>query len=262
VCCRSVCCGSVCRGSVSCGWMCGTRQREPWSPGREVLVRLCYPRARWRPHAFHQVTLDELPWATPFLTRRQGDAAKVAARDAFVLVVSEVMAAFPYTIMPNKLLQSLQELVEASGLEIPLVNEVCVWEGGGLGAVTPVSGAGRWVGCTCGWLGPSGKGGVGVRVDAMGILRGTPVHWHAWCVCMSASHALCGGKPDACVASTGDVTVPVFWCVCLCVPVCLLFLTPACRGHFRRAVHQEVPAGGPDCGGAAEGLSVRAQRVF
>jgi hypothetical protein len=87
-----------------------------------------------------QVTVEELPWATPFLSRRHGDAAKLAARDALTLVVSEVLTTFPHTILPNKLIQSLDQLADACGMALPLVNEVCVcvcvgwgWRGWGGG---------------------------------------------------------------------------------------------------------------------------------
>lgn len=73
----------------------------------------------------HQVTLRELPWAAPMLTRceHKGDDRK-AALGALKLVVTETLYHFPQTILPNKLLQSLRDLARTAGLKICLVDEI------------------------------------------------------------------------------------------------------------------------------------------
>ena len=66
----------------------------------------------------HQVRLVELPWAAPLLALATGGDAPVravrAAAETLHLVVSASLQHFPMTALPNKLPQSLRELLRAA----------------------------------------------------------------------------------------------------------------------------------------------------
>ena len=74
----------------------------------------------------HQVRIEELPWAAPLLAAaapyHEGEApapdevAVAATRQCLELVVREAMRAFPARLLPNKLLQSLRDLLKRARL--------------------------------------------------------------------------------------------------------------------------------------------------
>jgi len=69
-----------------------------------------------------QAQITELPWYTPINVRLSNDSLKSKAPfETLENVVTEVLKAFPQTIIPNKLLQSLRTLTQAS-----LVDELAV----------------------------------------------------------------------------------------------------------------------------------------
>ena len=67
-----------------------------------------------------QVKLKELPWTLPFLLCDSKGASLATLKE----IVSAALTFFPFSILPNKLLQSLRDLVISAGLEIPLVDEL------------------------------------------------------------------------------------------------------------------------------------------
>ena len=67
-----------------------------------------------------QVKLAELPWCEPFVKCDSKDAAAAALKE----LVTAALEYFPFTILPNKLLQSLRDLVNCAVVEIPLVDEL------------------------------------------------------------------------------------------------------------------------------------------
>eukprot|EP00611_Tribonema_gayanum_P006354 TRINITY_DN1564_c0_g1_i2.p1 TRINITY_DN1564_c0_g1~~TRINITY_DN1564_c0_g1_i2.p1 ORF type:complete len:816 (-),score=299.92 TRINITY_DN1564_c0_g1_i2:473-2893(-) len=82
-----------------------------------------------------QVRLAELPWVAPLLQQPQqqpGSAnfklkspAQEAALATLRTVTCTALSAFPHTILPNKLLQSLRELLQAAGMDdVPLTDEL------------------------------------------------------------------------------------------------------------------------------------------
>lgn len=72
-----------------------------------------------------QVKLSELPWIAAIEGFRTKDAAeRLAAQQALEEVSALAIAAFPQTIVPNKLLQELRALVQGAALNLPLVDEL------------------------------------------------------------------------------------------------------------------------------------------
>jgi len=74
-----------------------------------------------------QVQLQEVPWIDALMHR--GEAAerkKVAMRQALLQVGRTALTYFPYTILPNKLLQEMRALANHIGLNLPLVEELAV----------------------------------------------------------------------------------------------------------------------------------------
>jgi hypothetical protein len=74
-----------------------------------------------------QVQIEELPWVAAVDRFRSKDLssnelAKQTLRDLTLLTVTS----FPYTIIPNKLLQEMRALAAGAGLTIPLVDELAV----------------------------------------------------------------------------------------------------------------------------------------
>jgi hypothetical protein len=68
-----------------------------------------------------QVRIDELPWARVLKTQK---APSDAQRATIELLVVTALTHFPQTILPNKLISSLQQLVREAQLEIPLTEEL------------------------------------------------------------------------------------------------------------------------------------------
>lgn len=72
-----------------------------------------------------QMQLEELPWIGALERfRTSHPAEQEVARQALGEVVILALTAFPYTIVPNKLLQELKALAKGAGLKFPLVEEV------------------------------------------------------------------------------------------------------------------------------------------
>ena len=72
-----------------------------------------------------QVRIEELPWVAAIDRFRQKDiSARELARRTLEETIALTVTSFPQAIIPNKLLQELRALAVASGLEIPLVDEL------------------------------------------------------------------------------------------------------------------------------------------
>ncbi|MGU9830808.1 hypothetical protein [Pseudomonas sp. LF242] len=72
-----------------------------------------------------QVGLSELPWVAVIEGDRQSGAAVAqAAQQALVESSALTLSAFPYAILPNKLLQEFSALADTAALDLPLVEEV------------------------------------------------------------------------------------------------------------------------------------------
>jgi hypothetical protein len=72
-----------------------------------------------------QVRFEELQWIStvqPWLGSNEDSQA--AARDALTKATSLAISAFPYTIVPNKLVKELRTLAKDAGLAVPLVDEL------------------------------------------------------------------------------------------------------------------------------------------
>lgn len=72
-----------------------------------------------------QAKLSELPWIAavePWVG--SDDASRSAARETLVRVATTAFTAFPYTILPNKLVRELGALATAAGSPMPLVEEL------------------------------------------------------------------------------------------------------------------------------------------
>src|SRR5262249_48143117 len=73
----------------------------------------------------HQVRFHELPWVAALEAARRVDAAAAAgARNTVARASSAAIRAFPYTIVPNKLVTELYALGAAAELKLPLVEEL------------------------------------------------------------------------------------------------------------------------------------------
>lgn len=74
-----------------------------------------------------QVQLNELPWIRAIERLRTTSVSnQIVAREAIEEVVALVLNAFPYAIIPNKLLQELRSLDASAGTKIPLIEELAV----------------------------------------------------------------------------------------------------------------------------------------
>lgn len=72
-----------------------------------------------------QVGLSELPWVAVIEGDRQSGAAVAqAAQQALVESSALTLSAFPYAILPNKLLQEFSALADTAALDLPFVEEV------------------------------------------------------------------------------------------------------------------------------------------
>ncbi len=72
-----------------------------------------------------QVRMEELPWVAAVDRFRSGGLShQDLARQTLEEVAVLALAAFPQTILPNKLLQELRALADGAGLSIPLVDEL------------------------------------------------------------------------------------------------------------------------------------------
>ena len=72
-----------------------------------------------------QVRFDELPWISiiaPWVG--SNEASSNAARSALIQSTTLAVLSFPQTIFPNKLIKELRVLARASGISIPLVEEL------------------------------------------------------------------------------------------------------------------------------------------
>lgn len=73
----------------------------------------------------HQVRFHELPWVAAMeAVRKNNDETVAGARNAVASASSIALRAFPYTIIPNKLVTELYALTNAAALELPLVEEL------------------------------------------------------------------------------------------------------------------------------------------
>eukprot|EP00727_Mastigamoeba_balamuthi_P004543 m51a1_g14087 hypothetical protein (1760) ;mRNA; f:18686-31090 len=76
-----------------------------------------------------QVRADELPWVAALRrcatsASAPAEAARAACAGAMAMVAGEALRAFPQTIVPNKLLQSLKSLARAAGSDVALTEEL------------------------------------------------------------------------------------------------------------------------------------------
>jgi hypothetical protein len=72
-----------------------------------------------------QVRFEDLPWINVLNGLRQDDLdAKDEAHQVLEQVTTIALVSFPYAILPNMLLQELRTLAKASGLTIPMVDEL------------------------------------------------------------------------------------------------------------------------------------------
>ncbi|MGN7440939.1 hypothetical protein [Pseudomonas lactis] len=72
-----------------------------------------------------QVGLSELPWVAVIEDDRQSSTAVAeAAKQSLVESSALTLCAFPYAIVPNKLLQEFRALAETAQLDLPFVEEV------------------------------------------------------------------------------------------------------------------------------------------
>lgn len=72
-----------------------------------------------------QVGLSELPWVAVIEGDRQSGAVVAgAAKQALVESSALTLSAFPYAILPNKLLQEFSALADTAELDLPFVEEV------------------------------------------------------------------------------------------------------------------------------------------
>jgi hypothetical protein len=73
----------------------------------------------------HQVRFEELPWVAALEKARATNASATArARKAVASTSGIALRAFPYTIVPNKLVTELYSLTGAAELKLPLVEEL------------------------------------------------------------------------------------------------------------------------------------------
>ncbi len=73
----------------------------------------------------HQIQLEELPWVRAIEPLRLPNMAdRELARHALEEIVVLALLEFPYSIIPNKLLQELRTLINLARLEIPIVEEI------------------------------------------------------------------------------------------------------------------------------------------
>jgi hypothetical protein len=70
-----------------------------------------------------QVRLEELPWVRAIEVYREGTTEEGAGA-LLQRVVRLCLESFPYTILPNKLLQEIRSLSRAAGLVVPIVEEL------------------------------------------------------------------------------------------------------------------------------------------
>jgi hypothetical protein len=72
-----------------------------------------------------QVKIDELPWVAAIAKfRTDRPESRQAARAMLEQVVLLALNAFPYAILPNKLLQEIRALAERAGVKLAIVDEV------------------------------------------------------------------------------------------------------------------------------------------
>jgi hypothetical protein len=73
----------------------------------------------------HQVRFEELPWVAALdAARTTSREANERAREAVANTSGVALRAFPYTILPNKLITELSSLTNAAALKLPLVEEL------------------------------------------------------------------------------------------------------------------------------------------
>jgi hypothetical protein len=73
----------------------------------------------------HQVRFQELPWVAELEAMRVASSEATArARKAVAKTSGVALRAFPYTIVPNKLVTELYSLTNAADLKLPLVEEL------------------------------------------------------------------------------------------------------------------------------------------
>lgn len=73
----------------------------------------------------HQVRVEELPWIAALDQTRVASAeARQRARSVVAAASATALAAFPYTIVPNKLVTELSSLCASAELAVPLVEEL------------------------------------------------------------------------------------------------------------------------------------------
>lgn len=73
----------------------------------------------------HQVRFHELPWVAAMeAVGKTNDETRARARTAVASTSSVALRAFPYTIIPNKLVTELNSLTNAAALQLPLLEEL------------------------------------------------------------------------------------------------------------------------------------------
>jgi hypothetical protein len=72
-----------------------------------------------------QVRIEELPWTqTINQFRKKSLSGSVAAKTSLKEIARVALTAFPFTILPNKLLRELRGLAKTARVELPLVDEL------------------------------------------------------------------------------------------------------------------------------------------
>ena len=69
-----------------------------------------------------QVRFEELPWATPLIRYRTRESVSVLT--TLKLITEIAIKVWPQTILPNKLVQSMNTLSKAIGIDLPLTQEL------------------------------------------------------------------------------------------------------------------------------------------
>lgn len=96
---------------------------------RAIDAAFCRRRSLLLLNLASQVKLTELPWIKAIAHYRKKDltaqqAAQQQAKQTLEQIVLLAIKAFPYQILPNKLLQEIRSLADSAGLKLPIVDEV------------------------------------------------------------------------------------------------------------------------------------------
>lgn len=96
-----------------------------------ILMAFSKRRSLLLKNLAHQATVEDLPWMKHLLSARENKNEESTALETLKYVLQMTFKNFPHTILPNKLVQSLQQLVKRAGTYFPLVNELAsdIFEG-------------------------------------------------------------------------------------------------------------------------------------